>query len=229
MRTIVDRSLAIGTDWRASVDELNWPVPDEFYLLPQGTDGLPDAEGEYCAGTVDGKLRWDQRLFLAMNRVLVDDASPVSRFLRARLGVTPERLEDESWRRGLWYRIMGLSRMKKNFLGCVDCGDCIQDYLSYSGCSMGKCFKESRNGPCGGSRPGGGCEVEPDQKCVWYEAYLSTLAAGKDVQRFAHTFIPPRDWSLDRKDSLANRIAGIDNYSKRRTVDARAAHPPAKK
>ena len=93
---------------------------------------------------------------------------------------------------------------------------------------MGKCFKESRNGPCGGSRPGGFCEVEPGQKCVWYDAYLSTLAAGRDVQRFAHTFIPPRDWSLDRKDSLANRLAKIDNYTKRRTVDARARGPSLK-
>lgn len=228
MRTILDRSLEIGAGWRDKIEELIWPVPDEFHLLPAGADGLPDTEAEYQVGSVDARLRWDQRLFLAMNRVLVDDASPVSRFLRARLGVTPERLEDESWRRGLWYRIMGLSRMKKNFLGCVDCGDCIQDYLSYGGCSMGKCFKESRNGPCGGSRPGGDCEVEPGQKCVWYDAYLSTLAAGKDVQRFAHTFIPPRDWSLDKKDSLANRIVGIDNYAKRRTVDARSTRSSGK-
>ena len=49
------------------------------------------------------------------------------------------------------------------------CGMCT---LSSSGmtCPM-NCPKKIRNGPCGGVRANGNCEVEPDMPCVWVEAY----------------------------------------------------------
>jgi len=37
-------------------------------------------------------------------------------------------------------------------------------------CPM-NCPKTLRNGPCGGVRANGNCEVKPDMKCVWVEAY----------------------------------------------------------
>jgi hypothetical protein len=33
------------------------------------------------------------------------------------------------------------------------------------------CPKTLRNGPCGGVRDNGNCEVKPDMRCVWVEAY----------------------------------------------------------
>ena len=83
---------------------------------------------------------------------------------------------------------------------------------------MSLCYKELRNGPCGGSRPDGTCEVYPDRDCVWNLAYENTVAAGDDPRRFARTLMPPRDWSLNRTNSLANRLAGIDGYSHRKDV-----------
>jgi hypothetical protein len=53
--------------------------------------------------------------------------------------------------------------------------------------------------------------------------YRATLAVGDDPRKFAHTLIPPRDWSLDDTNALANRMAGLDNVGKRKDFP-----PPAK-
>jgi hypothetical protein len=53
-----------------------------------------------------------------------------------------------------------------------DCRMCGQCMLHSSGmtCPM-VCPKELRNGPCGGVRPDGHCEVIPDMPCVWVQAW----------------------------------------------------------
>ncbi len=53
-----------------------------------------------------------------------------------------------------------------------DCRMCGQCALSSTGasCPM-NCPKSLRNGPCGGVRPDGQCEVVPTMRCVWVEAW----------------------------------------------------------
>ena len=41
-------------------------------------------------------------------------------------------------------------------------------------CPM-NCPKNLRNGPCGGVRTDGRCEVKPQMRCVWVEAYKGSL------------------------------------------------------
>jgi len=52
---------------------------------------------------------------------------------------------------------------------CQMCGNCV---LSKTGmtCPM-NCPKAIRNGPCGGVRANGNCEVIPQMKCVWVDAW----------------------------------------------------------
>lgn len=52
---------------------------------------------------------------------------------------------------------------------CQMCGQCVLSSTGMS-CPM-NCPKTLRNGPCGGVRPGGYCEVKPWMKCVWVLAW----------------------------------------------------------
>jgi len=67
-----------------------------------------------------------------------------------------------------------------------DCQMCGQCALSSTGmaCPM-NCPKTLRNGPCGGVRPNGNCEVKPDMVCVWLDAYAGSqrMVAGREAIR----------------------------------------------
>ncbi|HVP35180.1 MAG TPA: methylenetetrahydrofolate reductase C-terminal domain-containing protein [Steroidobacteraceae bacterium] len=66
-----------------------------------------------------------------------------------------------------------MARMEKLTKGLLfDCRMCGQCILSSTGmsCPM-NCPKNLRNGPCGGVRTNGHCEVRPEMKCVWVEAF----------------------------------------------------------
>jgi hypothetical protein len=60
-------------------------------------------------------------------------------------------------------------RSKERTFGCRMCGQCALPTTGYV-CPM-TCPKQLRNGPCGGVGPGGACEVYPEQRCVWVQAY----------------------------------------------------------
>ena len=214
--TIATRSLEIGSDWRRRMDELIFAYPEEFYLFPSGTDGLSDGAAALQLSTSKPPISIMQRLTETFHDHVISEKSWAGRFLRTRLGNGDKSPEDMSWRRGAWYRLLGVSSLyRKATLGCQSCGDCIQDHLSYAGCTMRWCYKQLRNGPCGGSRVDGTCEAHPERPCRWNEIYSATLAAGGDPARFASTLIPPRDWRLDLTNALANRFAELDNYPRR--------------
>jgi hypothetical protein len=64
----------------------------------------------------------------------------------------------------------GLERHIKGFMfDCQMCGTCTLRATGMS-CPM-NCPKTLRNGPCGGVRPNGNCEVKPEMRCVWAEAW----------------------------------------------------------
>ena len=58
---------------------------------------------------------------------------------------------------------------KKPVFDCQMCGQCV---LHNTGmiCPM-TCPKSLRNGPCGGVRTNGNCEVKPEMTCVWVTAW----------------------------------------------------------
>ena len=57
---------------------------------------------------------------------------------------------------------------------CQMCGQCALSSTGMS-CPM-NCPKSLRNGPCGGVRANGNCEVKPDMPCVWVKAWEGSRA-----------------------------------------------------
>ena len=60
-------------------------------------------------------------------------------------------------------------RVKGLLFDCKMCGQCVLSSTGMS-CPM-NCPKNLRNGPCGGVRDDGTCEVKPGMRCVWVEAF----------------------------------------------------------
>ncbi len=65
--------------------------------------------------------------------------------------------------------VAALERNVKGLLfDCRMCGQCVLSATGMS-CPM-NCPKNLRNGPCGGVRADGSCEVRPEMQCVWTQA-----------------------------------------------------------
>ena len=63
-------------------------------------------------------------------------------------------------------------QIKGALFDCQMCGQCALSSTGMS-CPM-NCPKSIRNGPCGGVRPDGYCEVKPEMRCVWVEGWAGS-------------------------------------------------------
>ena len=92
-----------------------------------------------------------------------------------------------------------LERHVKGLLfDCKMCGQCVLSSTGMS-CSM-NCPKNLRNGPCGGVRANGNCEVKPEMRCVWVEAWTGAgrIKGGLDKLRVVQL---PVDRRLEGRSS----------------------------
>lgn len=66
---------------------------------------------------------------------------------------------------------------------CGACGDCLL-YWTGGICPVVRCAKGLLNGPCGGTRKGGKCEIDPDKDCAWVLIYRRLEKQGRlDLMR----------------------------------------------
>lgn len=89
---------------------------------------------------------------------------------------------------------LSIEKPLKGFL--FDSRSCGQCTLSITGmsCPM-NCPKTMRNGPCGGVRPDGTCEVKPDMPCVWVVAWEGNRRMNKN-EHAVELVLPPVDSRL---------------------------------
>ena len=85
--------------------------------------------------------------------------------------------------------VAALERSVKGLMfDCRMCGQCILSSTGMS-CPM-NCPKSLRNGPCGGVRANGNCEVRPDMKCVWYLAVAGSARIPGGPEALSHVQHP---------------------------------------
>ncbi len=96
---------------------------------------------------------------------------------------------------------------KSAVFDCQMCGQCILHSTGMT-CSM-TCPKNLRNGPCGGVRTNGNCEVNPDAPCVWTQSYERSLKMptyGTEMKLIQ----PPVNHQLKNTSSWINMLHEID-------------------
>jgi hypothetical protein len=76
---------------------------------------------------------------------------------------------------------------------CQMCGRCILGSTGMS-CPM-NCPKGLRNGPCGGVRADGTCEVKPQMRCVWVDAWAGAARIPGGIEKITQVQ-PPLDHRL---------------------------------
>ena len=96
---------------------------------------------------------------------------------------------------------------KRPVFGCQMCGQCVLHNTGMT-CPM-TCPKNLRNGPCGGVRTDGNCEIIPTMQCVWVTAWNRS----RKMSVYADSILeiqPPLNHSLKGSSAWINHITSRD-------------------
>jgi hypothetical protein len=139
----------------------------------------------------------------------------------------------------LWAKI-GYDRLEKPFQAfekaskglLFDCQMCGQCALSSTGmsCPM-NCPKNLRNGPCGGVRPNGNCEVKPEMKCVWVQGWQGAARMDDGLEKIRSVQLPV-DTSIKGRSSwlrVVRMTRKIGEFAPKPAKAAPGAKPAAAK
>ncbi|MDS1269597.1 methylenetetrahydrofolate reductase C-terminal domain-containing protein [Lipingzhangella sp. LS1_29] len=101
--------------------------------------------------------------------------------------------------------------VKKPIWDCRMCGQCVLHSTGMT-CPM-TCPKQLRNGPCGGVREDGGCEVNPEMRCVWLKAQGRAEWLPRAWREEFDELRPPVDNQLWGTSSWTNLVTGRDKVT----------------
>ena len=192
---VLDRAEELAHDWRRWAAELSYGAPDGYYVYEAELDAAGQPTGLNTATHAPrNEAEASRQVFKGWG------ISRFAHFWMLTLGkrgnkLLARRMEALDGRHGT-HRRHGLEHVGKAMLyGCIDCGDCGLEPALYS-CPMSQCPKCQRNGPCGGTFPGGWCEVFPHKRyCIWYKAYHRAKRSNQ-MERLTGYITPPNHWEL---------------------------------
>jgi len=165
-------------------------------MAHRGADGdVPDARGAAARGVgrrLQDHPRWLERAY---------------RFAHAALARIAPRLSPEGALRASRWMKGPEDRFKRWIFDCRGCGQCVLHSTGMT-CPM-TCPKELRNGPCGGVRSDGSCEVAPGVPCAWTQAIRRGRAMGEGSAELA-LLQPPLDRRLMGRSAWQDLLTGVD-------------------
>lgn len=100
--------------------------------------------------------------------------------------------------------LLGENTIKKTMFHCQSCGQCVLSQNAFICCM--RCPKQIRNGPCGGTRENGHCEVYPERKCMWWWIYQRSKKMDR-LKKLKKYHIPV-DRRLHDTSAWLNMMAG---------------------
>lgn len=122
--------------------------------------------------------------------------------------------------------LLGENAFKKPVFRCQDCGQCVLSHNAFTCCM--RCPKEIRNGPCGGTKADGHCEVYPERLCIWWLIYERAKKLDR-VHKLKKYHIPV-DRRLEHTSAWMNMFAGrilpIELGKKSKEVELTPKDPP---
>jgi hypothetical protein len=148
--------------------------------------------------------RWPGSEWIKNHPRLLERIYALTTWSLRRLYPLMKRISPQSTRRFL---LSSEEVVKGYIFNCRMCGQCILHSTGMT-CPM-NCPKNLRNGPCGGVRPNGACEVIPEMPCVWVQAWersRSMQVYGDEI--FA--IQPPVNRTLQGTSAWVNMLEGID-------------------
>lgn len=213
---IVDLAESYGADdWKAFARDIHYPQKDEFFLFAKDPDtGLSQA-GKFSSifqeSLTNPPKTPNVSFFYQSNRLVHATAFTHDKGIFPHLSRVYGALEGEGLMRKLLGRALyAVEKAGKELMfGCRDCGDCSLPDCAYL-CPRSACSKNTRNGPCGGSR-NGRCELD-DKDCLWARAYDRLNYYGEALTMLDR---PPVIYNsdLDGTSAWSNTFLSRDHYA----------------
>lgn len=151
--------------------------------------------------------RWPGSEWLKDHPRLLERVYDVTKALLQRTYPVMKRLSPRLTERLLLWS----EELAKGYLfNCQMCGQCILHSTGMT-CPM-NCPKNLRNGPCGGVRADGHCEVIPEMPCVWVQAWRRS----QHMARYRDEILliqPPVNRALEHTSAWVNMLEGIDTQT----------------